>query len=125
MTDQDLIALSEAYFAALDTRDADALARTMTKDCTLSVETHDQHCQGRAAIVDLFAARWDGPVHARHHDFTHTPSAAAGRIVSQFTATYRGDGAPEPKSNANVFTMRDGRIARIQVYMAGANTVRA
>jgi ketosteroid isomerase-like protein len=124
MTDDDLIALSAAYFAALDARDATALERTLTDDCTLSVETHGQRYHGRAAIVELFATRWQGPVHARHHDFIHTPSATAGRIASQFTVTYTGDGAPEPKSNANVFTMRDGRIALIQVYMAGANSIR-
>ena len=74
--------------------------------------------------MELFAERWQGAMTARHHDFAHTPSAAAGRIASQFTVTYGGDGAPEPKSNANVFTMAGGRITAIQVYMSGANTIR-
>jgi hypothetical protein len=61
---------------------------------------------------------------AIHHDFIHSPSAVTGRIASQFTVTYSGPGAPEPKSNANVFTMAGGQITRIAVYMAGANSIK-
>lgn len=124
MTDADLVSLAEAYFAALDAFDPEALAETLTDDCRLVIETHGIRHDGRDAITGLFAERWTGPLRARHHDFTHTASADAGRIASQFTVTYTGPDAPEPKSNANVFTVRDGRIAAIQVYMAGANTIR-
>lgn len=124
MTDADLVALADAYFKALDTRDPNALEEVLTPDCLLSIETHGIFYEGRAAIVELFATRWKGPIRARHHDFTHTPSAASGRIASQFTVTYSGDGAAAPKSNANVFTIRDGLISRIQVYMSGENTIR-
>ena len=92
----------------------------------LSIETHGARAEGRAAIVDLFATRWagEGP-RARHHSFTHTPAPAHGRIASQFTVTYtRGGTVVDEKSNANVFTLRAGRIAAVQVYMAGANTIR-
>lgn len=124
MTNQELIDLAEAYFKALDDRDPPALAAVLSEDCVFTIETHGIRHEGRDAITDLFATRWKGPIRARHHDFTHTPSASDGRIASQFTVTYTGDGAAGPKSNANVFTCRDGLITGIQVYMAGENTIR-
>tara|TARA_B100000989_G_C19488808_1_gene448782 strand:- start:474 stop:671 length:198 start_codon:yes stop_codon:yes gene_type:complete len=63
-------------------------------------------------------------VKARHQDVIHSPSHSSGRITSQFTVTYSGPDAPHPKSNANVFCMRDGKITRISVYMAGANIIK-
>lgn len=124
MTDEQLTALATRFFAALDARDAQALAATLAEDCIFSIETHGITHNGRQAICDLFSSRWEGTVHAVHHDFTHTPSAIAGRIACQFTATYSGPDAPSPKSNANVFTMADGRITKVSVYMAGANSIK-
>lgn len=129
MTNDDLIQLAMRYFTALDAHDSDALASTLGKDCVLRIETHDITHNGRAAIRALFVSRWDVPpdamITARHHDFTHSPSPSSGRITSQFTVTYSGTDAPEPKSNANVFSMRDGKITRISVYMAGANSIKS
>ena len=129
MTDDDLIDLAGRYFTALDARDSDALASILAEDCVLKIETHGITHNGRAAIRTLFASRWQVPpdaiIRARHHDFTHSPSSSCGRITSQFTVTYSGPDAPEPKSNANVFSMRDGKITRISVYMAGANSIKS
>ena len=129
MTNDDLIDLAGRYFTALDSRDSDALASILAEDCVLKIETHDITHNGRAAIRVLFASRWQVPpdaiIRARHHDFTHSPSSSCGRITSQFTVTYSSPDAPEPKSNANVFSMRDGKITRISVYMAGANSIKS
>ncbi|RDC75223.1 hypothetical protein DLJ49_00245 [Rhodovulum sp. 12E13] len=125
MTDAEAIALAEAWFAALDAFDAQALADVLTDDCVLTIETHGTRTEGRAAIAELFAARWagDGP-RAQHHAFIHTPAPAHGRIASQFRVTYtQGGEVVDEKSNANVFTLRDARIAAVQVYMAGANSI--
>jgi len=129
MTDDDLIQLAMRYFTALDARDSDALADTLADDCVLTIETHDIRHEGRQAICALFTSRWEVPkdmlVQARHHDFTHSPSQSSGRIASQFTVTYSGPDAPSPKSNANVFSMQHGKITRISVYMAGANSIKS
>lgn len=124
MTDDELTALAMRYFAALDARDPDALADTLAEDCVVTIETHGVTYNGRQAIRDLFSTRWEGPLRAVHHDFTHTPSASTGRIASQLSATYSGPDAPTPKSNANIFTMADGKITRLAVYMAGANSIK-
>jgi ketosteroid isomerase-like protein len=125
MSRDEMIALSQAYFTAMDAFDVGALRELLTEDCVLSIETHGiVHADG-AAIVDLFETRWkDAAVTAVHHDFTHTADPRAGRIASSFTVTYSGPGAPKPKSNANVFTMQGGLITAIRIYMSGANTVR-
>ena len=124
MTDGELTRLATRYFTALDARDPDALAKTLAEDCVLRIETHDITYEGRDAIRTLFATRWEGALQAIHHDFTHSPSAVSGRITSQFTVTYSGPDAAEPKSNANVFSMQDGMITHIAVYMAGSNTIK-
>ena len=124
MTDDALTRLAAAYFAAIDDRDPNALSATLAETCLLTIETHGIAYEGRAAICDLFQDRWTGLLRARHHDFTHTPSPATGRIASQFTVTYSGPDAPLPKSNANVFTVENDRITKIAVYMAGANTIK-
>ena len=128
MTDDDLIQLAMRYFTALDARDSDALADASADECVLRIETHDITPNGKAAIRALFESRWQVPpdtmIMARHHDFTHSPSPSCGRVTSQFTVTYSDPDAPEPKSNANVFSMRDEKITRISVYMAGTNSIK-
>ncbi|MCK0100690.1 nuclear transport factor 2 family protein [Pseudohalocynthiibacter sp. F2068] len=124
MTDDALTELAMRYFRALDARDPDALAQTLAEGCIMTIETHGITYDGRDAIRTLFATRWEGPLRAVHHDFTHSPSPSTGRIASQFTVTYSGPGAAEPKSNANVFSTQDGQITQIAVYMAGANTIK-
>lgn len=129
MRDEDLIKLAMRYFTALDARDSDALADTLAENCVLRIESHDITYNGKPAICALFVSRWEVPlatmIKARHHDFTHSPSPSYGRITSQFTVTYSGPDAPEPKSNANVFSMQNGKITRISVYMAGANSIKS
>lgn len=124
MSEEELTDLARQYFTALDARDPDALAETLSENCVLKIETHGIHYDGRKAICALFAERWTQALRARHHDFTHSPSPSTSRITSQFTVTYSGPGADAPKSNANVFTMQGGLITQIAVYMAGANTIK-
>jgi ketosteroid isomerase-like protein len=124
MTDSELTELAMRYFEALDARNSKTLAQTLTEDCVLTIQTHDIVYSGRDSIRTLFAARWEGPLKAVHHNFTHTPSHSTGRVASQFMVTYSGIGAAEPKSNANVFTMYNDHIIQIDVYMAGENTIK-
>ena len=124
MTDSDLTDLATRYFAALDARSPNTLAQTLAEDCILTIKTHDIAYSGRDTIRTFFATRWEGPLKAVHHNFTHTPSHSTGRIASQFTVTYSGIGAASPKSNANVFTMYNDYITKIDVYMTGENTMK-
>ena len=40
MTDEDLIALVQEYFAGVDSQDIDRVLSTLTEDCRFTVETH-------------------------------------------------------------------------------------
>ena len=51
-------------------------------------------------------------------------SDAIADTLADSCLTYSGPDAPPPKSNANVFSMREGKITRISVYMAGANSIK-
>ena len=124
MTASKLTDLAIRYFAALDACSPYTLAQTLAEDCILTIQTHDIAYSGRDTIRTFFATRWEGPLKAVHHNFTHTPSHSTGRIASQFTVTYSGIGAASPKSNANVFTMYNDYITKIDVYMTGENTMK-
>ena len=127
MTDDDLIALPRDISPRWIGVTA-ILSPTRLRIPVLIIETHNIIHDGKQAICALFESRWTVPsdrmVKARHQDVIHSPSQSSGRITSQFTVTYSGPDAPPPKSNANVFSMRDGKITRISVYMACANSIK-
>lgn len=126
MTRDQIVAISTAYFEAIDAMNLQALRDLLAPDCVFIIESHGITYDGRDAIVGLFAARWKDPVVTSKHDsFVHVADTQTYSVASTFIARYSGPNAPEPKSNANVFSLRDDRIARIQVYMSGENTVRA
>lgn len=126
MTGPEMEALVERYFAAIDGQDRAGLAAVLAEDCVLTIETHGITKTGRDAVIAIFEGRWGSGTTVRHHGFTHTASPEAGRIASQFTVSYvHADGSTDEKSNANVFSLRDGVFSGIAVYMAGANTIRA
>ena len=60
MTDPELTALAMRYFAALDARNLNAVARTLAKDCILTIQTHSIIYFGRVSIRTLFQTRWEG-----------------------------------------------------------------
>ena len=116
----------ETYFRGVDTRDMDLILSVLTEDCGFTVESHGDHVTGHDGLRAMFEHIWKTPGEVLHHDFVHTADVGAGRIASQFQVTYRlADGRVVRKSNCNVSTLRGDRIARIQVYMAGDNRLKA
>ena len=124
MTRDDMIALVQRYFAAVDAEDFDAIRATMTDDCVFTVETHGVRLDGMDAIDSMFRRLWANHAAVRHEDFTYVPDPQSGRIAARFQVvnTHR-DGALAHKSNCNFFEIRDGRFSRVAVYMAGENTL--
>lgn len=125
-----MIDLAERYFAAIDAEDFAAVAATLTADCVFSVETHGVRLEGHDAIRGMLERLWAGHAAVRHEDFVHVAAEAdrdgdgVGRIATRFSVVNtRHDGGVEHKSNCNFFEIRDGRFARVAVYMAGENTL--
>ena len=126
MTSEDLIALVERYFAAVDGEDLPALLATLRPDCVFSVETHGVRLEGHEAIGGMFTRLWDAHRAVRHHAFTHVPDPARGRIASRFQVENTElDGSLTAKSNCNFFEIQGDRFSAVAVYMAGPNTLEA
>lgn len=124
MKRDDLIALVEKYFGAVDGEKFDVLAGVLAADCVFSVETHGIELTGIEAIEGMFRKLWADHKAVQHKDFTHVPDEQSGRIASRFTVVNtEHDGSLTYKSNCNFFEVRGGQFSKVAVYMAGANTL--
>jgi ketosteroid isomerase-like protein len=121
MTDEDLIALVQEYFAGVDSEDVDRVLSTLTEDCRFTVETHQVELIGHGEIKGMFERLWQNHSAVRHHAFTYVPSAARGQIAAQFQVRDRSE---VHKSNCNFFRLRGGRFDAVAVYMTGENTLK-
>ena len=109
MTDEDMIALVQEYFAGVDNEDIDRVLSTLTEDCRFTVETHQVELIGHGEIKGMFERLWQNHSAVRHHAFTYVPSAERGQIAAQFqvTNTLR-DRSEVHKSNCNFFRLLGG-----------------
>lgn len=124
MNRDELVALVERYFGAVDGEDFETLRAVLTEDCVFTVETHGVELHGIEAIDGMFGKLWADHASVQHRDFTHVPDVEGARIASRFTVVNtEHDGSLTFKSNCNFFEVRGGRFSRVAVYMAGANTL--
>ena len=124
MKQDEMIDLVERYFDAVDREDFQAIGATLTDDCVFTVETHGVRLEGLDEIEAMFRRLWADHASVRHRDFVHAAAPGDGRIATRFAVinTHR-DGSLTRKSNCNFFEIRDGRLCRVAVYMAGENTL--
>ena len=126
MTSDTLIALVERYFNAVDGEDLAALLDTLRPGCVFTVETHGVRLEGHAAIGEMFARLWTDHKAVRHHQFTHVPDPANGRIAARFQVENTElDSSLTLKSNCNFFELEGDKFSAVAVYMAGPNTLEA
>lgn len=124
MTDDDLIQLVRAYFAAVDGENLDGVLATLTPNCKFTVETHGVALDGHEEISGMFERLWSNHAAVLHDGFIFVPSSTTDRIAVQFKVTNTEDnGQKTHKSNCNFFEVDDGRFSSVAVYMAGANTL--
>jgi hypothetical protein len=81
MTDEDMIALVQEYFAGVDNEDIDRVLSTLTEDCRFTVETHQVELIGHGEIKGMFERLWQNHSAVRHHAFTYVPSAVRGTTI--------------------------------------------
>ena len=87
MTREQIVAMSAAYFAAVDAMDVQSLRDLLTPDCVFIIESHGITYNGRDAIVGLFTARWKNPVATSKHDsFAHVADKQTYSVASTFNA---------------------------------------
>lgn len=126
MTSDELIALVERYFNAVDAESMPSLLDTLSPDCVFTVETHDVRLEGHTAISEMFAQLWKDHKAVRHHQFVHVPDPTNGQIASRFQVENTElDGSLTHKSNCNFFESDGDSFSAVAVYMAGPNTLEA
>lgn len=124
MTRANMIALVERYFYGVDSEDFSVITETLTEDCIFSVETHGVRLTDPQDKSTMFSKLWQKHAAVLHKDFTYVVDVENGRIAAQFTVENREtNGDLTKKSNCNFFQIRSGKFSRIQVYMAGLNTL--
>jgi len=124
MTGNEMRALVESYFAAVDGEEFDAVSATMHADCRFSIATHGVNLEGIEQIGQMLQRLWRNHKAVAHLEFNHVADPDNGMIATRFQVrNTHHDGAIAHKSNCNFFKIIDGKFAEISVYMAGDNTL--
>jgi ketosteroid isomerase-like protein len=120
-----LIALVERYFAAVDRMDLDATLACFTGDARVTIATFDTVYQGRDTEVrGMYERLFARYASVWHGDFDHVAQPPQ-RIASQFTVRNVSlQGGESVKHNCNFFSVREGLICDMSVYMSGDNSLR-
>ncbi len=123
LTRAQLIELVEThYFGNVDAKRLEPALACFLPDATLTVQTAGVTHAGTAAIRRMFADFFDSTKSIYHGDYRHVVDVEGQCIASQFIArNVYGDGRTVEMRNCNFFEMKDGRFARVTIYMSGAN----
>lgn len=119
-----LTSLVERYFAAVDHMDLPATLAFFSPDATVTIATFDHTFFGRDdGIRGMYERLFARYAQVWHGDFDHV-AAPPERIASQFTVRNRSHaGLTTEKHNCNFFTLHDGLIQTMVVYMSGDNSL--
>jgi len=107
------VEMLEAFGAAWNRHDIEALMSFMTDDCVFETVAGPDACGtrhvGREAVRRAFAAAWQNFPDAQWRNARHF--VAGDRGVSEWTFTgTAADGSRVEANGVDVFTFRDGRI---------------
>lgn len=117
--ESETLALLDGLFRAFNAHDAAGVVALMTEDCVFEAaagpEIHGARHVGRAAVRAAFENVWKGLPDVRWDVTGHV--VAGDRAVSEwiFRAT-RPDGARIEVEGCDLFTLRDGLVAKKQAF---------
>lgn len=119
-----LAGLVEDYFAAVDRMDLEATLAFFHVDSSVTIATFDTCFRGRdTGIRGMYERLFARYARVWHGDFDHVAQPPE-RIASQFTVrNHSHQGSISTKHNCNFFTLREGRIQTMVVYMSGDNSL--
>lgn len=123
LTAAEMIDLVEkSYFHNVDNKNLDAAIDCFAKDAELTVQTAHVTHNGHEAIRRMFGDFMrDTPV-IYHGDYSHVVDVDNQLIASQFLARNNlADGSEVAMRNCNFFAVKDGRFAKVTIYMSGDN----
>ena len=113
------IATLEAFSAAWNRHDVDALMSFMTEDCVFQTAAGPDACgtriSGFEAVRKAFAAAWQTVPDAQWTNGVHFVSGDFGTSQWTFTGT-AADGSRIETDGIDVFTFKDGKIRLKNVF---------
>ena len=126
LTREQLAALPDSYFKAVDAKDVDAIMSHFADDATLTVQTDHAVFQGAAEIRRMFDDFCGNSVSIFHEVRNIVIEPDAGKVATE--QSYIGelsDGTKNDMHNCNFFDINaDGQFTRVIIWMAGTNPLK-
>jgi ketosteroid isomerase-like protein len=126
LTRDQLAALPDSYFKAVDAKDVDAILAHFADEATLTVQTANAVFAGADEIRRMFVDFCDNSVSIFHEIKNVVVEPEAGKVATE--QSYIGeltDGTMNDMHNCNFFDVdADGKFARVIIWMAGTNPLK-
>ena len=126
LTREQLAALPDSYFKAVDAKDVDAIMSHFADDATLTVQTDHAVFEGAAEIRRMFDDFCGNSVSIFHEVKNIVVEPGAGKVATE--QSYIGelsDGTKNDMHNCNFFDINaDGQFTRVIIWMAGTNPLK-
>ena len=126
LTREQLAALPDSYFKAVDAKDVDAIVAHFADDATLTVQTDHVTWTGADEIRRMFTDFTEGSVSIFHEIKNIVVEPEAGKVATE--QSYIGelnDGTRNDMHNCNFFDIGpDGKFTRVIIWMAGTNPLK-
>ena len=126
LTREQLAALPDSYFKAVDAKDVDAIMSHFADDAALTVQTDHAVFEGAAEIRRMFDDFCGNSVSIFHEVKNIVVEPDAGKVATE--QSYIGelnDGTTNDMHNCNFFDVdADGKFTRVIIWMAGTNPLK-
>jgi ketosteroid isomerase-like protein len=126
LTREQLAALPDSYFKAVDAKDVDAIMSHFADDATLTVQTDHAVFEGATEIRRMFDDFCGNSVSIFHEVKNIVVEPGAGKVATE--QSYIGelsDGTKNDMHNCNFFDINaDGQFTRVIIWMAGTNPLK-
>ena len=123
---EQLAALPDSYFKAVDAMDVDAVLSHFADDATLTVQTDHVTFTGADEIRRMFTDFMGSSVSIFHEIKNIVVEPERGKVATE--QSYIGelrDGTKNDMHNCNFFDVGpDGRFTRVIIWMAGTNPLK-
>jgi uncharacterized protein (TIGR02246 family) len=126
LTREELAALPESYFKAVDAMDVDAILAHFADDATLTVQTDHAVFEGADEIRRMFTDFCGNSVSIFHEVKNIVVEPELGKVATE--QSYIGelsDGTKNDMHNCNFFDVdAEGKFSRVLIWMAGTNPLK-
>ena len=126
LTREQLAALPDSYFKAVDAKDVDGIVAHFADDATLTVQTDHVTWSGSDEIRRMFTDFTGASVSIFHEIKNIVVETDARKVATE--QSYIGelkDGSKNDMHNCNFFDFNeDGKFSRVIIWMAGTNPLK-